>query len=85
MKAAENTILLAGGNSNLTGLQSRLEADFSASVNGFKTSLKRTTCSDNAAWIGGSLFTQQPGFIDLCITEDLYFEHGAQLVHKLCF
>jgi len=85
MKESENTILLTGGNSNLTGLQARLDADIGSSVNGFKACLKRTTCGDNAAWIGGSLFTQQSRFIDLCITEDLYFEHGAQIVHRLCF
>ena len=85
MKESENTILLTGGNSNLSGLQARLESDINSSLNGFKICLKRTNCGDNAAWIGGSVFSQQPNFIDLCITEDLYFEYGAQLVHRLCF
>ena len=85
MKESDNTILLAGGNSSLSGLQARLESDIRTNVNGLKTCIKRTSSRDNAAWIGGSLFTQQSNFIDLCITEDLYFEHGAQLVHRLCF
>ena len=79
-----NTLLLCGGNSNLTGLESRLKNDLASNLNGITPRLKRTSSGNDSAWLGGSLFSKQPDFINACITEDIYFEHGAQVVHRLC-
>lgn len=83
MNESDNHILLAGGNSNLGGLKTRLQIDLSEKMNGHKVSLKQCESGD-CAWIGSSIVAEQSNFSDICVTEDLYFDRGAHVVHRLC-
>nr|CAB3219841.1 actin [Phallusia mammillata] len=83
MTYGDNTILLAGGNSMLNGLKPRVQQDVSDLVGGLN--VQSAECSENASWIGASLLAQQSNFTSQCVNEDLYFEHGAKIVHRMCF
>ena len=84
MTESDNNILLAGGNSNLSGLKMRLELDVAEKMNGLKAAFKQSVSGDNCAWIGASIVAEQSNFSDICVTDDLYFDHGGQIVHRLC-
>jgi len=85
IKYGNHSVLLAGGTANLKGLQSRLQMELKKLSNSANLSVHVAECSENAAWIGGSILAEQANFLSGCVTEDRYFEHGAKAVHRFCF
>ncbi|CAK8688420.1 unnamed protein product [Clavelina lepadiformis] len=82
LEESNHNILLSGGTGRLKGLRSRLQEEINSKMEGTQTTLQMAEA--NAAWIGGSVLAEQSNFPDYCVTEDLYFEFGANVVHRLC-
>ena len=82
LEESNHNILLSGGTGRLKGLRSRLQEEINSKMEGTQTTLQMAEA--NAAWIGGSVLAEQSNFPDYCVTEDLYFEYGANVVHRLC-
>lgn len=90
----KSSVLLTGGNCHLKGFRKQLaEKLFSGDRKKSKSSPKNskswhtTKCHDldNATWIGGSVYADRDDFRASCVTDDLYFEWGSSIVHRMCF
>ena len=78
-----NTILLVGGTSKLDGLQERLQLQLDQLMGDISLDVRTPSSGENSAWIGGSLLADQADFIDRCVDEAMYLEHGSNIVHRL--
>lgn len=69
----------------MLGFQERLNQELKEIDSEMNTKSSVTLANINSAWIGGSLFAKQDSFNSTCITDDLYFEYGSNIVHRMCF
>nr|XP_026696111.1 actin isoform X2 [Ciona intestinalis] len=74
-------VYITGGASGLGGLEERLQKEVDCYVTDAVVQL--LSRDENAAWIGGSLFTEQSNFCHYCVTEDDYFEQGPRILHRV--
>lgn len=86
----KSSVLLTGGNSGLKGFKTQLSEKLR---NGEKKKEGKkskpwcvTKCDNiiNSTWIGGSVYADRDDFRDSCITDDMYFECGQSIVHRMC-
>ena len=90
----KSSVLLTGGNCHVKGFRNQLaeklqsgEKKKSKSSGKKSKSWQVTKCHDlsNSTWIGGSVYADREDFRDLCVTDDLYFEWGSPVIHRVCF
>ncbi|XP_034554898.1 uncharacterized protein LOC117823778 [Notolabrus celidotus] len=81
-------IVLSGGNTLLTGLPERLQAEIKGLVpSDMGKSVHVTSPKDRdfSVWSGGAVLANLPCFSSTWISQDEYEEHGPQIVFRKCF
>lgn len=81
-----NNIVLAGGNTFLTGFKERMQKEIlSLAPQGTKVKVATPPQIKHSKWMGGSILASQPTFEQLCISKEEYDEFGPLIVHRKCF
>ncbi len=77
-----NNVVLAGGNTMFTGFKERLEQE----MNSLGQQVKVIAPADRkyTTWIGGCILTSLDSMKDRWITNEMYYEHGPGIVHRMC-
>jgi actin-related protein len=75
-------ILLAGSTVTLPGMVARMEKEMRAAVPGVQVSV--SAACKHSVWTGGAILASSPHFLDLCMLNAVYDEHGPTIVHSKC-
>eukprot|EP01012_Entosiphon_sulcatum_P044937 TRINITY_DN59810_c0_g1_i1.p1 TRINITY_DN59810_c0_g1~~TRINITY_DN59810_c0_g1_i1.p1 ORF type:complete len:398 (+),score=73.67 TRINITY_DN59810_c0_g1_i1:34-1194(+) len=81
-------VVLAGGNTSMSGIAKRLQAGLTARApTGLFSSVKVLEPPERkiSAWIGGAMIATLPSFQKQWISKAVYEEEGVHTIHKKCF
>jgi actin-related protein len=87
MRALTNFLVVCGGGSFIPGMEDRIVKEIAAKHKSreFYASVFNAPERQHAAWIGGSILSSLPSFIDnnfVCQAE--YMEEGAKIINQKC-
>ncbi|XP_033743231.1 actin-like [Pecten maximus] len=80
-KELYDNIVLSGGNTDFTGLDSRVEDIIKSKMEGV-SGIKVTKAAQCSAWIGGSILGSHDTFGDIILTRAEYDKEGAQAIER---
>lgn len=82
-----SNVVLAGGSTLFPGFTERMlkELKSHAPRSDIEFNLVAPADRKYSVWIGGSMLSALPNFLEMCISREEYIEHGPRIVHRKCF